>query len=244
MTNRLSVLRGDDIVINDKIVIHQPRLSDIASIGESKYYSSVYALCSSPSDYKVFLWDKAGVDWTEISDFTLFQILYKSIDPDVSSVLTPNVKFDEMVRCLTLDTGEPCIASIDGDVKIDETIYLTMTDIIRKMHGITKTCDKPGNETTKKFMLAKDRKRIERERYKKDDDKSVLEPLISAMVNCEHFKYDYASVWNMTVYQFMDAVRQIRKYKSIDYTMHGIYSGTIDPKDISSNDLNWMGDNN
>ena len=234
------MLRGKDIYINDHISIHQPTLDEIASVGEGKYYSSVYAMCSSPSDYKVFLWDNAGIDWTEISDFTLFQIIYKSIDSEVSSLLLNGIKLGEMNRYVNRKNMDPCLASEDGNIVIDDAIYLTIVDIFRKIHGITKTSDIPGNDTTKRFMLAKDRKRIERERNKSAEDKSVLEPLISALVNCEQFKYDYNSVWSLTIYQFMDAIRQVRKYKSVDYTMRGIYAGTIDPKDISSDSLNWM----
>lgn len=240
--DELSLLYGAPIRINDRISVAQPTISEIASIGESVYFAGVYTLCATPSDYKVQLWDN-GVDWTEVDDFVLFQTVYKTVDPRVIALLLPGIPLLDMVRAVTRDSNDMCLVSKDGNIVIDETVYLSIADALRKSNSITKNVDNPGNLTTKKFMLNKERRRIERA-LSEQKKRSSLEPIISSLVNCEHFKYDYSTVWNLTLYQLMDALQQIQRYKRCDYTMHGVYAGTVDPKNLSSDDLSWIATSN
>nr|DAP06627.1 MAG TPA: hypothetical protein [Caudoviricetes sp.] len=240
--DRLSLLRGTPIKINEHIFVTQPTVSEIASVGESAYFAGVYTLCATPSDYKVQLWDN-GIDWTEVDDFVLFQTVYKSVDPRVIALLLPGVPLLDMVRAVVRDSNEMCLVSKDGNVVIDETVYLSIVDALRKSNSVSKNVDKPGNLTTKKFMLNKERRRIERA-ASESEKSSSLAPIISSLVNCEHFKYDYSSVWGLTLYQLMDALQQIQRYKRCDYTMCGVYAGTVDPKNLSSDDLSWIATSN
>ena len=69
---------------------------------------------------------------------------------------------------------------------------------------------------------------------------SQLESLIIAMVSTEQFKYNFEEVKKLTIYQFNESVRQIIKKVEYDNRMHGIYSGTINAKDLNKDDLNWL----
>ena len=60
------------------------------------------------------------------------------------------------------------------------------------------------------------------------------------MVNAEQFKYDFESVRNITIYQFNECVRQIVNKVNYDNRMHGVYSGTVNAKELSQADLNWL----
>lgn len=242
MTSDISVLRGESIRINDSISVRQPTLSDIEEVGESAYFSCINMLCSTPSDFKVQLWD-SGIDWTEISDYLLFQTLYKSIDERVVELILPGVHLPQMIRVVSDKSNEVCLSSPDGAIVIDEAIYYQVVEAIRRTNSITKTTDNPGNLATKKFMLNKARRMLDRARTEKERSSS-LGVIISSLVNCEHFKYNYTTVWGLTLYQLMDALQQIQRYKRCDYIMHGIYAGTIDPKALSSDDLSWIAKSN
>lgn len=243
MTSDISVLRGKSIRINDDIEVRQPKLSEIEEVGELAYFSCVNILCSTPSDFKVQLWD-SGIDWTEISDYLLFQTLYKSVDERVVELILPGIHLPQMIRVVPNDGGDARLSSLDGRIIIDEAMYFQIVDAIRKTNTITKTMDNPGNLATKKFMLNKARRMLERIRADKKQSQSSLNVIISSLVNCEHFKYDYATVWELTLYQLMDALQQIQRYKRCDYIMRGIYAGTIDPKTLSSDDLSWIATSN
>lgn len=85
-----------------------------------------------------------------------------------------------------------------------------------------------------------ERARHKLKRRKNQAESSQLEPLIIAMVNTEQYKYNFEETKDLTIYQFNESVRQI--IKKVDYSnrMYGVYAGTIDVKDLSQDDLNWL----
>ena len=83
--------------------------------------------------------------------------------------------------------------------------------------------------------------RKELQRNSKSKWTSILSPLISSLINCEQFKYDHTTVWDLNIYQFMDSVKRIQKLKSYNQIMQGVYAGTVDSKNLSSDTVNWMG---
>ena len=77
-------------------------------------------------------------------------------------------------------------------------------------------------------------------RHKDRKEDSQLESLIIAMVNTEQFKYDFEGTRELSIYQFNESVRQVIKKTDYDNRMYGIYTGTINPKELSQKDLNWL----
>lgn len=59
------------------------------------------------------------------------------------------------------------------------------------------------------------------------------------MVNNCNFKYNYDTVNDLTVYDFMVSVKQIVKKYQVDNLNTGLYMGTIDRKKIGDK-LNWL----
>ena len=85
--------------------------------------------------------------------------------------------------------------------------------------------------------------RDEIERAKREPYHSRLKNLISAMVNCEGFKYDHSQVWDMKINAFMDSVKRISKIKNANLLMQSGYSGFgINLKDINNKELDWLGE--
>lgn len=71
-------------------------------------------------------------------------------------------------------------------------------------------------------------------------ESSQLEQLIIAMVNTEQFKYDFESARSLTIYQFNECVRQIVNKVNYDNRMFGVYSGTVNVKELSQDELTWL----
>lgn len=69
--DELTIYRGGNIYINDKIIITQPTIGQIQEFGESRYFSAVYTFVSVGADLKWQL-HKNGVDYTQIKDYDLF----------------------------------------------------------------------------------------------------------------------------------------------------------------------------
>lgn len=72
--DELLIYRGKDYNLAPGITIRQPTLNEICDYGERAYWSMIYTLTSTGADLK-FQLDDMGIDYTTISDFTLFYSL-------------------------------------------------------------------------------------------------------------------------------------------------------------------------
>lgn len=238
MTDDLQLLKGNDVMISDRIKLRHPTLGEIADIGEQEYYSFVSTLCATPSDYKSVLWDNYEIDYETMGEFEFFITLWASLKGQDVSIILPGIIVDSFDVAFDNDTKEIYLYDEQNDIKITEEVYIELVDYLRKLHGFEKHVDKAGNETTKKYLINKARKELKRQRGKTP---SFLAPLVSSMVNCEQFKYDHKTVWDLNIYQFIDSVKRIQKIKSADKILQGIYTGSVDSKKISKETYNWLG---
>ena len=239
MIDELKLLKGSDYIINEDIQIRLPRLSEITEYGEQRYYNMVSAMCATPSDYKSILMDNFNIDYEMVGDFEFFIMMWGSIREDDISILFPNINAVDYKPAVNQDTDVLALIDEKSGRKIDEVSYLIMVEYLRKLHGFEKKIDKAGNEATKKYLINKARKELQRNNKSKWT--SILSPLISSMINCEQFKYEHTTVWDLNIYQFMDSVKRIQKLKSYNQIMQGVYAGTVDSKNLSSDTINWMG---
>lgn len=234
--DELQLFRGDNCKINDYISIHQPKISEICDIGEKQYYSDISAITSTPSQYKVQLFDM-GIDYRAISDYELFLMLYRCVSEDVSKLLFNGLNICDF-EVATKDDDSIFLYGQKNNIIIDELGYILISEYLRKIHFFEKIVEKAGTEKSMKYLIERDRRRLNR--AKNNDFKSLLKPLVSAMVNCEHFKYNHLTVFDMHIYAFNDSVRQIQKIKNYDNLMFGLYSGSIDAKKINQKELTWV----
>ena len=127
------------------------------------------------------------------------------------------------------------------DILIDEQIYQKFTEILRNMHGLKRNAQIPANEATKQILIED-----AREEYELGKDKpyvSQLKNLVSAMVNCQGFKYNHSQVWDMKINAFLDSVKRISKIKNAEMLLQSGYSGFgINLKEIPNSQLNWLGE--
>ena len=87
-------------------------------------------------------------------------------------------------------------------------------------------------------MLRRAKEKMLRNKNRKQE--SQLESLIIAMVNTEQYKYDFEGTRELSIYQFNESVRQVIKKVDYDNRMYGVYAGTINVKELSQDDLNWL----
>ena len=229
-------LYKSEIVINDFVSIKIPTVGEILEC-EDAYYNLVQLLTAMPIDLMVLL-DDAKIDFSTINDYDLFILMFNAIKQCDTKLIFGDLDLSPSEFAIDEQTGKAVYIDPKTERKFDRALQVNIAEALRKMHHLEKNTRKPGNEEAKKYMIERARKKMKRNRRRKQD--SQLESLIVAMVNTEQFKYDFAGTLELSIYQFNESVRQITHKQNYSNLMFGIYSGSIDPKTINQDDLNWL----
>ena len=238
--DKLVALRGKDYPINDYITVHSPLLDEIYSLGWDRYISTIARFCATPSDCKVML-DDMGIDYSQLDEYEFFLMTYKWYSDEEKRVLKlvfgdfDITEFDVHTRSEFNDV----VLALDKNTIFDKATYIKVTTYLRTINNLEKRVDKPGNEHTKKYLIDKERRALKRRKRKKDNDNSLYD-LIVALINTPEFKYDYETVWQLTLYQFYRSLRQIQKVKEFGFVMNGVYAGTVDTSKLNMNNIHWL----
>jgi len=233
----INLLYQRQYAINDSIRIVIPTVGEILQ-NEDAYFSLVQFFTAQPIDFMVPL-DDAGIDFTKINEWDLFLILLPSIMSQDTTMIFDGLDLSKFK--VMQDTSTEQIVLLDEltGARIDRKVLGQIAAVLRRIHHLEKNQRKPANEEAKKYMIERARVKAKRKKKRKSEE-SDLESLIIAMVNTEQFKYDFDSVLNLTIYQFNESVRQIIKKVDYDNRMYGVYSGTLNPKELKPDDLNWL----
>lgn len=232
----LNLLYKRFYAINDSIKIIIPTVGEIID-NEDDYYSLVTVLTAMPFDLQVQL-DDAGIDYTEINEYELFLLMSAGIKSHNTSLIFGDLDFSKFEISVNQQNGNIVLYDSENDIVIDRAIHGQIAGVLRKIHHLEKNRRKPANKEAKEYMLERARAKMRRNRNRKQE--SQLEPLIIAMVNAEQYKYDFEGTRELSIYQFNESVRQIIKKVDYDNRMYGVYAGTINAKELSQDDLNWL----
>ncbi|MCI8299244.1 MAG: hypothetical protein HFI69_02655 [Lachnospiraceae bacterium] len=239
--DELQIYRGKDYDLAPGITIHQPTLDEICDYGERAYWSMIYTLTSTSADLKFQLYDM-GMDYTKISDFTLFSnLLAPSCCQSETSIITGELDLTKYELAKNEGSEEIVMYDFENDLVITEQLYLKFADILRRMHGLKRNSQLPANEATRQILIEDARE--EYERQKETPYVSQLKNLVSALINCPGFKYDHTRVWDMKINAFLDSVKRISKITNATLLLQSGYSGFgINLKEIPEKQLNWLGE--
>lgn len=137
------------------------------------------------------------------------------------------------------DSDEIILFNPATQVEINKLIYSDLADLIRKINLFEKVKSKPGNESARKYLLEKERKK--QKRNAKKPYEPYLEKLVIALVNTEEFPYDYETCMDLSIYKFNQSFKQIRHKIAFNNTMVGVYAGTVDTSKLGNKDiLSWI----
>lgn len=232
----INLLYKDRYPINDRISIVIPTVGEILE-DEDGYYGLVSILTAMPIDMMVQL-DDLGVDFTEINEYELFLLYFKALASMDTSLVFGDLDLSRFSPAVSEENGTIVLLDTENDIVIDRNIHAMIADALREIHHMKKDVRKPYNKEAKDYLIERARKKQKRKRKQKQ--RSQLESLIVALVNAGEFKYDYASVRTLSIYQFNESVQQIVQKVNYDNTMRGVYAGTVDPKKLSQDDLTWL----
>ena len=222
--------------INDYISIIVPTVGEILD-NEDAYYNLVTIITAMPIDFMVQLED-AHIDFTSINAYELFLLMFEGLRHEDTRLIFGDLNLSDFVLEESEQNGNFILVNHKTGAKIDRVIHAYIANTLRKIHHLEKNNRKPGNEEAKKYMLKRAREKLKRKKNRETE--SQLESLIIAMVGTEQYKYNFEGTRELSIYQFNECARQIIKKVDYNNRMFGVYSGTINPKDLSQDDLNWL----
>lgn len=238
MENRKSLLKLSSVDIpNTKLSIRIPTVGEILD-DEQHYYSLITSLTATPFQYMVQL-DDNGIDFTTITDYQLFAILFPSFAQEGMSFIFGDIDLSDIRLYENSKNKSLNLYSPKNDILINELVYSEIVGIIRKINGLKRENRKPGNDEAKQRRINLERKK--QKRNSKKPYEPYLEKLVVSLVNRPEFKYNYEETYNLSIYQFNQSFNQIKRSIDFDNTMIGVYAGTIDTSKIKDRScLSWI----
>ena len=121
MDTRLTLMCGTDYPVPEcQIILHQPRIKEIALIGESDFFSGIQCLCLNKS-----MFVKDETDLSSVNNFQIFMTIMsekeaadkKAAVQQVCTLLFPKNKVLFTPRSMLITGGE------EGNIQIDETNF-------------------------------------------------------------------------------------------------------------------------
>lgn len=237
MENKKSLLNATSVDIVPNLSIRIPTVGEILE-DEDKYYEIVSSLTATPFQYMVQL-DDMGIDFTTITDYQLFMMLFPMYAKSDLSLLFSDLDTSDFGIYINQQDNSQVIYSPNNNIIIDELIYNDLADTIRKINLFEKVKSKPGNESARKYLLEKERKK--QKRNAKKPKEPYLEKLVIALVNTSEFPYNYETCMDLSIYKFNQSFKQIQQKITFDNTMIGVYAGTVDTSKMTNKDaLSWI----
>lgn len=228
-------LASVDIIPNLSVRI--PTVGEILE-HEASYYSMISSLTASPFQYMVQL-DDMGIDYTTLNDYDLFKMLFPIYAKSDLSILLGETDTSDFDIYIDKNTCQQVIYSPQNNIMIDELVYSDLADAIRKINLLEKIQSKPGNESARKYLLEKERRKQKRSTDKQYEP--YLEKLVIALVNTSEFSYNYDTCMDLSIYRFNQSLKQIQHKIAFDNTIAGVYAGTVDTSKLSNKDcLTWI----
>lgn len=232
----LNLLYKQEYAINDHIKIQIPTVGEVLD-NEDDYYTMVTMLTAMPIDMMVQL-DDIGVDFTAINEYELFLLLFNALKDKDTSLIFGDLDLQPFKSVINPQNDTIVLRNKETGVVIDRGVQGQIASVLRKIHNLKRNNRKPANQEAREYMLQRAREKMRRRNRRVND--SQLEELIVAMVNTEQFHYGFEGTRELSIYQFNESVRQVIKKIDYDNRMHGVYAGTVNAKELSQDDLNWL----
>ena len=145
----------------------------------------------------------------------------------------------DFTPCTDTTNDQVILYDMEHDVTIDRVVYMRMVDAVRKIHGMKRNNEMPGNERTRLDLI--EDARDEAMMAANKPYKSILKPLVSALtVYCGMVGDD--RIWNMPVNMFLDNIKRANKIQDSTLLLQGAYSGFASLKDVDKSRLDWTGE--
>ena len=250
MKNKFSLLGRKEYKLTDKLTVHIPLISEIRESIEDEiaYYTLISNFIRTPCDLMVEL-DDIGVDYTKVSEYDLFIMLFLSLlenKQDINEkhwkMIFPYLSVDDLeIQC---GNSGYIITNHENEIIIDKEIYFLLSDLLRQIISAEKNMEyyNVPEEETRKYIISRQRikrkRALERELKYGKKSSSVLDGVILLLVNNCNFKYNFDTIGQISIYDLYACLRQIYSDREIDGIMSGYWNGNVDLKKVDESKLN------
>lgn len=178
--------------------------------------------------------DKYEEELKMISEDDLEDMLINPLE-----LVLDGIDLADFTPCTDTTNDQIVLYDMEHDITIDRVVYMRMIDAVRKIHGLKRNNEMPGNERTRLDLI--EDARDEAMMAANKPYKSILKPLVSALtVYCGMVGDD--RIWNMPVNMFLDNIKRANKIQDSTLLLQGAYSGFASLKDVDRNRLDWTGE--
>ena len=236
MQKTISLIGRRNYTLSNGLVLHIPSLKELrgeCDEDEMKNFNLISPFISTPTDLMVELYDM-GIDFQVFDDDYLFfaTMIEKYSGLDYSLV------FENTGVCnwkVVTDGKDVYVFDEDNEIIITKEVYLELSEVLRKMYYRVRTHREFCNQRALKMAVKIAKK--EYEKTMRDRESSEFDNMILLLVNNSNFKYDFDSIKDLTIYDFLSSFRQIQKSDYVDKITLGGYSGGIDLSKIPQAEL-------
>ena len=232
--------------INDDLFIYIPTIGEIrgdCDEDETNYQQMVNLFMVTSTNYMVEL-DRNGVNFENISDWQLFGMIFHGLNGrNLSLLFGVDIIANFQMHMCNEDNSIFYIIDEKANIKITQDIYEKISAILCQINNVTKEHRKFSNEFSRKHVIERLIKVSNRNKERnKNAPSSHLDNYITALVCTADFPYNYETVLNVTLHDFIASIKQIKKKYAVDNYHLGIYTGNIDinKSKISQKDLDWF----
>lgn len=230
MSARISLLGRKTYKISDKVTVNIPTVRLVRGDNaedEEIFWNETGLFTVSADDLALDL-DKMGIDFTVVSDYSVFIMLYSMRKNDMKEK-TADLLFGGFnlweLELVQTENGY-VLTDGGGEVVIDEEIYNRLSDVITLITGHEKPKRiKFGNNFARQRWLKKVRrkKEIEAEKQKNAEKNSsgVLDGIILRLVCNANFPYNFETINDVTLYDLIYSLKQIEKDISVSDLIQG-----------------------
>lgn len=240
------VIVGEDYILNDNIILHNPTLREIIDFGQEKYLSFISLITMRPYDDMVAL-DDAGLNYQDFTDYDIFLRNYKAITPEISSLVLKGLDLTEFVIKNNEETQRPILINPNNNVVIDELLYSYIASFVRRINFISSKIEYDvGDERARQYLIDKQRRAIKRRRKKKNnsDNSFYISNIISLLCNLPGCKYGYHNITDLKISQIYDSYYRNNIIDERDRYLNILCTGMVKQESKDSSKSNWTRDIN
>ncbi len=250
MTEKISLLGRKTYKISDKVTVNIPTVGMTRGQNveeENDFWNEVSLFTVTPDNMLLDL-DKLGIDFTKMSDYSLFVFLFSIQREEKISRFVNDLLFaDFNLWELELKQFGESYVFVDGtgELVIDEEIYNKLSGLIAFItgHEKPKRLKFTGENTRRSWIRKEKRKReiaAEKEKRNKNKGKNVsggaLDGIILRLVCNANFPYDFETINNVTLFDLIYSLKQIEKDVSVTDLMQSRLVG-VDLKKFTPEQL-------
>lgn len=238
MDIRLALMAGSDIPIPQcQFVVHQPKIKEIAMIGEEDFFTGIQYLCINKN---MFIEDKNALQNT--SNFHIFMTVMqekeavdkKAAVKQVLALLLPQFNVLISPRSIICNSEEA------GSLMIDETNFDDFQDVLRQIFCVDSNMNgkhtnfNPANKKAKEIAekLMRGRQRVAEQ---KKGNGSMFAQYVS-IITVGIASMSLNEALNLTMFQMYDLVQRYTLFVNWDLDVRTRLAGGKPDKQVD----NWM----